>query len=209
MTDPLRVSFALCFASCVVACSPPPPSSPTPVPTDDAAPSASAVAPGPIGAGPSASVAAPAESAPPVMCTKMACMDGLEIELRPQVPRPGHYEVTVTAGSEKATCKIEFPYPACGKPATQCEGTLPMMAIESGCELPKAQQTFPKLRVGEAPQRLSLTVRRDGKDRSEGLSPDLVPVYSEARPNGPSCPPVCQSGHLVGSWREKGDPPPK
>ncbi len=192
------------IAALAVACSSTPearPIDPEPIASNvDVTPAPSASAPA-IATG-SPTVATPA----PIACTQMACLDGVELDVHPKVPRPGHYEITVAAGDKKGSCKITFPYPPCGTPATECQGTLPIMAVESGCDLPKKSQTFPKLRLGEAPEKLTITATRDGKNRGEGLDPEILPRYAESRPNGPACPPVCKAGQVVATFREKGDP---
>jgi hypothetical protein len=128
-------------------------------------------------------------------------MDGLEISPIPATPKAGTYSVTVTAGSQSATCEVIFPYPKCGTPATKCSGTLPMMALETGCELPKDKQTFPKLRLGAAPAEVQATVTRDKKKVADQK---LTVAIEEFRPNGPKCQPVCKLGKVDMPLQEAG-----
>jgi hypothetical protein len=171
-------------------------------PDDDGAPVTTAE---PTAASSGEPTAAPtstgAAEEPPVACTKIGCMDGLEISTNPLAPKAGTYSVTVAAGSQSATCEVIFPYPKCGTSATKCSGTLPMMALEAGCELPKDKQTFPKLRVGSAPAEVVVTVTRDKKKVTEQK---LAPAIEEFRPNGPKCGPVCKLGKLEVPLQDSG-----
>ncbi|NUO52208.1 MAG: hypothetical protein HOV80_25425 [Polyangiaceae bacterium] len=148
---------------------------------------------------------APEESSapkPPVLiCTKAGCMSLLRISMSPEAPKPGTYSVAVAAGTTSATCEVVFPYPACGTPATKCSGTLPLMAIEEGCELPKDKQTFPKLGVGEAPEEVQVTISRD---KTKLFDKKVKPTYEDVRPNGPKCAPVCQTGTVEIPWPATG-----
>jgi hypothetical protein len=152
--------------------------------------------------------AAPSASAAPnpavLTCTEANCMDGLGISMSPEPPKAGTYSITVAAGSQSATCEVIFPYPPCGTTATKCSGTLPMMAIESGCELPKDKQTFPKVGVGAAPEEVRVTVTR-GKTKL--VDKKVKPTYEEIRPNGPKCGPVCHFGKVEIPWQATGTKP--
>lgn len=157
------------------------------------------VVPTAVASVPSATPTAEPTIEPPVKaCTKMGCMDSLAIELSPAKLLAGKYSVTVAAGGKEATCKVTVPYPPCGTMATECAGTLPMMSNESGCELPKEQQKFPGLTIGEAPAEVTVTVKRGATKLTETKT---RPAVSEYRPNGPECEPVCKSAKLLVEWK--------
>ncbi|APR82689.1 Hypothetical protein A7982_08038 [Minicystis rosea] len=158
-----------------------PTAAPTDTPEPEAAPSASAA------------------SQPPVRsCTEANCMNGLGIFLSPEPLEAGIYAVTVAAGSQSATCEVTFPHPPCDTKASRCSGTLPLMALESSCELPKDKQIFPKMGVAAAPKEVRVTVTR-GKTKLADKK--VKPAYQEFRPNGPNCNPVCQFGKVEIPWQ--------
>jgi hypothetical protein len=135
-----------------------------------------------------------APTAEPVACTKKGCMSTLTLETKLSAPKPGKYDVEVVAGDHKGHCEITFPYPKCDTPATRCEGTLPIMANEEGCDLPPAQQVLPKLVIGETPKSAAVKVTFAKKTIIEKK---IDPTYREQRPNGPNCDPVCQTGEAT------------
>lgn len=185
----LSILFA---AAALSACSPARAPNPSPdVTAPEVALSSEPVIPTPTSA---------SSSEPPMKaCTKIGCMDTMLIELLPAKLTAGAHEVTVKAAGKEATCKVTVPYPACGTPATECAGTLPMMANESGCELPKDQQKFPSLTIGELATEVSVTVKRGAAKLVTDKK--AQPTVSENRPNGPDCDPVCKTGRLSVEWK--------
>lgn len=185
------VLFATISSLCLVSCA-------KPKPTTDGA-----IAPdGDGGNAMPTATASPTTTEPtgeptsaPVACTKKGCMGTLNLETKLTAPKPGNYEVDVVAGDLKGHCEVTFPYPKCGTMATRCEGTLPIMATETGCELPPAQQVFPQLVIGETPAAFSVKVTLAKKVIVEKKI-DAQP-YREFRPNGPGCGPVCQMGDAI------------
>lgn len=191
----MRTELALLTALSLFSCSP---AATDPVAPTDGEPGGDVPVAEPTLTAEGTPSAAPTATAAPqgplVACTKMGCMDGLEITLSPETPKAGAYSVTVAAGSNTATCEVTFPYPACGTLATKCSGSLPMMAQESGCELPKDKQTFPKLRLGATPDEVQVTVKRG---KTTLTDQKMKPTMEEFRPNGPQCGPVCKLGKLA------------
>ncbi len=59
---------------------------------------------------------------------------------------------------------------------------------ESGCALPPAQHGLAGIDIDTAPAQVRIVVRRDGVEVS---AQELAPKYTDSRPNGPQCEPVC------------------
>lgn len=143
--------------------------------------------------------AAPTEEPAPKMCTKIGCSDGLSVGL--DLPlKTGKYLVEVEAGDKKGKCEIVVPFPACGTPATRCEGTLPLFAAENGCGGPVDKMTFSPIRIGEAPESVMVNVKHNGVTVLGGL---FKPEYKTTQPNGPDCPPTCKQAEHVLSAKSK------
>ncbi len=192
----MRTALVVAAASFLAACSP---ASPDPASPDPAGEGGGAAEPAQTEPTSTAATSAPTAE-PPVACTRIGCMDGLEIAFTPEAPKAGTYSITVTAGSDSSTCEVVFPYPKCGTPATKCAGSIPMMVTETGCELPKDKQTFPKVRMGKAPAEIQIAVKLGKATLSDQK---VTPTYEELRPNGPKCDPVCKQGKASVSLEKK------
>ena len=123
------------------------------------------------------------------ICTEKGCLDGLHVEVDPQVWPKGRYQLEIEADGKKSTCEATLPLPACGTRAVTCKGDVEVMVGESGCALPPEQQGLGPFNFKGKPSKVSIRVKRDGKEVGKA---GLSPAYKTVQPNGPDCPPKCE-----------------
>jgi hypothetical protein len=142
---------------------------------------------------PSSPAPAPAARA----CTEIGCVDGLRIALEPSARWPaGEYRFDFVVDGRPASCTGKLPLPACEQGgALTCTG-VPVQIGESGCALPASEHGFSDVGLTSSPARVKITISRDGQPIAER---ELSPVYQRSQPNGPDCPPVCNSAS--DTWR--------
>lgn len=130
--------------------------------------------------------------APGQRCTQIGCVDGLRVEMRPASGwAPGSYAFAVDLDGVKVTCTGALPLRACeAGPSLTCDVADKVVIGESGCALPKEQHAFSDLWVQSGPQKVEIVISRDGQELKREA---LTPAYTESRPNGPDCGPVCRS----------------
>ncbi len=122
-------------------------------------------------------------------CTSMGCVDGLHIDLSPDVWQAGSYRFVVVADGKQTTCEGSLPLRACEQgPSLSCTGEGVLIG-ESGCALPATQHGFSDIHMQAGPSSVTVTIERDG---AEIVRKTFTPAYQEAMPNGPDCPPVCR-----------------
>ena len=126
-------------------------------------------------------------------CTNIGCSDGLSITLEPNANWPhGRYEFELTINAQPSKCTGTLPLRACSSgPALTCVGAAVRIG-ESGCALPPSAHGFSELWLDGAPAQISITIRHDER---ELLQNTLKPTYRRSQPNGPGCPPTCNSAH--------------
>jgi hypothetical protein len=131
----------------------------------------------------------------PRPCTEIGCMNGLVLALEPSAGwPPGRYELELSLDGRAATCTGELPLPACDAgPALSCAGA-PVRIGESGCAMPPNTHAFSDIALNERPARVSIVIRHDER---ELLRETLTPTYRRSQPNGPGCPPTCDSAHAT------------
>lgn len=156
--------------------------------------SASACGPGKSPEG--ARNAPPSSPAPVRGCTEIGCVDGLRVTLEPSARWPaGSYRFDLVIDGTATSCTGSLPLPSCDTPGLSCSGAGVQIG-ESGCALPPAEHGYSELMFASAPREVRVTISRDGQVVGER---ELEPVYQTSRPNGPECPPVCNSAGE--SWR--------
>ncbi|MEZ4381251.1 MAG: hypothetical protein R3A79_07870 [Nannocystaceae bacterium] len=132
-------------------------------------------------------------SEPAQVCTQIGCMSGLRIGLEPSAAMPaGAYTFDVELDGVTTTCEGALPLKACeAGPSVTCS-TDAVVIEASGCAMGPEHQSFSGVLLdGQHPQRVKLTIRRDGATIGEA---DFTPEYVRTTPNGPDCPPVCEQG---------------
>lgn len=112
-------------------------------------------------------------------CTLIACAEeGLVIELTSASGTPaGKYRITAAGTVGSMGLK-------------QCDFVLPSTGNDPECRVGERGVSWP----GFAPTVLTVIVARDQAPAHSG---EHTVTYSETRPNGPSCGPVCRAGRLV------------
>jgi len=66
--------------------------------------------------------------------------------------------------------------------------------VASDCASPAPEHGFVEIRIDAEPTEVEVALGYEGKTRVTYTS---KPVYSEFRPNGPGCEPVCKSGAIT------------
>ena len=135
-------------------------------------------------------------SEPPKVCTQIGCMDGLRIALEPSAGMPaGAYVFEVELDGAVTTCEGSLPLKACeAGPSVKCS-TEAVLIEESGCAMAPAGQSFSGIILDrQHPERVKLTIRRDGEAVGEA---DFSPDYVRTEPNGPGCPPICEQAEAT------------
>jgi hypothetical protein len=130
-------------------------------------------------------------------CTEIGCVDGLRVSLEPSARWPaGEYRFDFVIDGTPATCTGALPLPGCEQGgALRCTGA-PVQIGESGCALPPLEHGFSDISLTSAPAHLKVTISRDAQVIGER---ELRPSYQRSQPNGPDCPPVCNSAS--DAWR--------
>ena len=125
----------------------------------------------------------------------MGCVDGLHIDLSPDVWQAGSYRFVIVADGTQTVCEGSLPLRACEQgPSLSCKGKGVLIG-ESGCALPAAQHGFSDIHLQAGPTNVTVTIERDG---AEMVRKTFTPTYQDAMPNGPDCPPVCrQAGDRI------------
>ena len=125
------------------------------------------------------------------MCTQIGCVDGLRLTLeKAGAWAPGAYTFAFTLDGAAVTCSGSLPLKACDAgPSLTCDAEGRVMIGESGCALPPDQHGWSDIQVSGAPKAVKLTISRDGQPLHAA---ELTPTYTESRPNGPDCGPVCR-----------------
>jgi hypothetical protein len=130
---------------------------------------------------------------PPRACTTIGCANGLTLALEPNAGWPsGRYEFELVLDGRSATCTGALPLPTCDLgPALSCVGAAVRIG-ESGCAMPPNTHGFSDVTLSDRPARVSIVIRHEGRELVREL---LSPVYRRSQPNGPGCPPSCDSAH--------------
>lgn len=122
-------------------------------------------------------------------CTEIGCQNGLHLTWPQGSWKSGTYSVEVTLDGTKVTCEGRLPLAACDSgPTFKCSPGASVRVGESGCALPAAQHGLSGIDIESSPAQVKIAVRRDGVEVS---AQDLTPTYTDSRPNGPQCEPVC------------------
>jgi hypothetical protein len=122
-------------------------------------------------------------------CTDIGCQNGLRLTWDQGSWKPGAYTVEATLDGIKVTCEGKLPLAACDSgPTFHCSPSAPLRVGESGCALPEAQHGLSGIDIDAAPAQVRIVVKRDGVEVS---AQELTPKYTDSRPNGPQCEPVC------------------
>lgn len=120
-------------------------------------------------------------------CTEIGCIDGLSVTFQPALMGKGTYTFDVTIDGTAYACDATIPLEGS---STVC-GTGGVVSIYlSGTELDPSKQSFPGLHVEGAPKSVQIQVHRD---KALVADADLSPKYQVTQPNGPDCPPTCNS----------------
>jgi hypothetical protein len=130
---------------------------------------------------------------PPRACTLIGCDDGLKVDLQPNSGWPaGAYQMTVQADDVRVVCRGSLPLPPCASRAISCEPAGVVTIGESGCALPAASHGFSQIAFESKlrPKRVEVSITRDGASVAQAT---LAPVFQTLFPNGPDCPPGCDT----------------
>ena len=120
-------------------------------------------------------------------CTEMGCIDGLSVTFEPALAGKGTYTFDVTVDGTAYSCDATIPLEGS---STVC-GTGGVVSIYlSGTELDPSEQSLPGLHVEGTPKSVQIQVHRD---KALVADADLSPKYQVTQPNGPDCPPTCNS----------------
>lgn len=127
-------------------------------------------------------------------CTAIGCLNGFHLDLDHQGPwAPGAYAFEITADGAQVTCTGALPLQGCDAgPTLRCDVDERVVIGESGCALAADQQGFADIHFNGEPAEVSVTLRRDGEVIGEYAG---SPSYTESRPNGPECEPVCHQAN--------------
>lgn len=125
----------------------------------------------------------------PRECTQIGCESGVFIDLqKPDRWAPGTYVFHFILDGRDVKCEAELPLPACGTNAIRCDHD-GVSIMEVGCALPRSAQGFGRIKIEGFPAKLAAEVIRN--EKRIGLLRSR-PTYSDARPNGPGCEPLCR-----------------
>ena len=120
-------------------------------------------------------------------CTEIGCIDGLQVTFEPPLMGKGTYTFDVTVDGTAYSCDATIPLEGS---STVC-GTGGVVSIYlSGTELDPSQQSLRGLHVEGTPKSVQIQVHRD---KALVADADLSPKYQVTQPNGPDCPPTCNS----------------
>jgi hypothetical protein len=123
-------------------------------------------------------------------CTLIGCASSFEVGFTGATGIPGVYRVEVVADGATSSCEITLPFTCDTQPACS-SSDLPWRLTRSGCALGADRETIDGfIFFSQPPMSLTFDVRRDGRAVGGG---SITPVYTESRPNGPECDPVCRT----------------
>jgi hypothetical protein len=145
-------------------------------------------------------------------CTAIGCADAVSIALRGQngTWRSGSYAIQFDADELSYACTLtipaDFPQPsgnatglACDhgmtadfRAATTCSEQRTAATVNQTCDVVENQWLI-EASVPGTPRALHVAVQREG---SSLLEHSETVRYSETRPNGPDCEPVCQQSRI-------------
>lgn len=123
-------------------------------------------------------------------CTDIGCLSSLEFTIADDGGEAGNrddeYVVTVTVGERIGTCTLVIVETAAeSERSNECTGDVP---IELG-----STDDFTGFTINEAPETVHVVVTLDG---ATVYDETVTPEYTTSQPNGPDCPPVCQSASV-------------
>jgi len=138
-----------------------------------------------------------AEPMPPpdgdVACTRMGCMNGLYMQVNPQMKWPhGQYRFVIRMDGKTVTCQGALPLHGCETNSITCDGE-GVRITESGCAMPPETHGFGDIEVETYPTQVSVRIERDGKTL---IDQSFAPAYKGFYANGPQCGPACCSASL-------------
>jgi hypothetical protein len=120
-------------------------------------------------------------------CSQLACEDGIVIDLQPPIRRDGSYEIEARTDGTSRRCAFSLPRPRLAPESTLCseQSQLRVSGIHDGLS---------RIVVTAVPQTLEVSISLDGKRVTHAT---LEPEYSDHRPNGQGCDPVCRVAELT------------
>jgi hypothetical protein len=123
-------------------------------------------------------------------CTLIGCVSHFEVAFTGATSQPGNYRVDVVADGVPSTCEVTLPS-MCDTEPTCSASNLPWKMTWSGCTPGTDRRSLDGMMFRDhLPLTIEVMVRRDGIAVGEG---SVSPQYSESRPNGSDCDPVCRS----------------
>lgn len=127
-------------------------------------------------------------------CTEIGCDSGVIFRSDPgKVWEPGQYDFFIMSDGMQIICKGQLPLKPCDEGASfKCSNTKVTVG-ESGCALPAENHAVADVRIEGYPKTVILKLSHD---RQPLFHHKLSPVYTESRPNGPLCEPVCNMAIL-------------
>jgi hypothetical protein len=121
-------------------------------------------------------------------CTLIGCADSLQVWFTGATDKPGLYQIEVVADGVPASCQLALPH-TCGTQPS-CAGGPPNWRLSiSACGPGQPQSIDGFIFYKDAPASFHFVVRRDDVVVGGGSA---QPIYTESRPNGPDCDPVCR-----------------
>jgi hypothetical protein len=134
-----------------------------------------------------------AEEEPPLMCTQMGCVDGLQVAVDPNYRwQPGDYIFEIAMDGKPQRCEGALPLRSCDLSNLSCTGE-GATVMESGCALPKDAHGFGDIHFSTTPKDVAVKIIRNGKTIGEGK---WQPHYQKLAPNGEACGPICQHARV-------------
>lgn len=124
-------------------------------------------------------------------CTLIGCVGGFEINLeKASAWAAGDYTFDLDVDGKTNSCTVTLPFTSCND-GLKCTTELTDLTIGlSGCALPAAQHKISGLTFfNTAPKTVAVTVKF-GVDEIGSVS--YTPTYTDSRPNGPNCEPLCR-----------------
>lgn len=128
---------------------------------------------------------------PGMACTLIGCVGGFEVNLQKgSAWAAGDYTFELDVDGVTNSCTVTLPFTGCDD-APKCAAELQGLSIGlSGCALDKAQHKVSALTfIDSFPKKVTVTVKH-GVDEIGAAS--YTPTYTESRPNGPNCEPLCK-----------------
>ncbi len=116
------------------------------------------------------------------MCTEAGCVDGLTVELQPEIPSTYDVELVLDGASGTFTCTK---HEDGGWQVTDESGEVPIWGcVGSQFEI-----------ADETPKSVQITVSAQDIDWTGSVDAD--PDYEVIQPNGPNCTPTCSIATLT------------